>query len=65
MITPMQSPCITLGGHISIGGGEGGKRMLAGDWHWTGACCARAGWVTGGDGVVVVVRNMQYKELST
>ena len=43
-----------LGGHISIGGGEGGKGMLAGDWRRTGACCARTGWVTGGDGVVEV-----------
>ena len=43
-----------LGGHISIGGGEGGRGMLAGDWCRTGACCARAGWVVGGDGVVVV-----------
>ena len=41
-----------LGGHISIGGGEGGRGMLAGDWCRTGAC-ARAGWVTDG-GVVVV-----------
>ena len=42
-----------LGGHISIGSGEGGRGMLAGDWRQTGAWCARAGWVTGGDGVVV------------
>ena len=41
-----------LGGYISIGGGEGSKGMLAGDWHQTGACCARAGWVTGRDGIV-------------
>ena len=32
-----------LGGHISIGGGEGGRGMLAGDWCRTGAWCARAG----------------------
>ena len=25
-----------------MGGGEGGKGMLAGDWHRTGTCCARA-----------------------
>ena len=34
--------------------GEGGKGMLAGDWCQTGACSAHAGWVTGGDGVVVM-----------
>ena len=43
-----------LGGQISIGGGEGGRGMLAGDWRRTGAWCARVGWVAGGDGVVVV-----------
>ena len=43
-----------LGGSISISGGEGGKRILAGDWHRTGACCACAGWVTGGDSIVVM-----------
>ena len=31
-----------LGGHIFIGGGEGGRGMLAGDWCQTGACDACA-----------------------
>ena len=41
-----------LGGHISIGSGEGGEGMLAGDWCRTGVCCACADWVTGRDGIV-------------
>ena len=28
---------------LSIGSGEGGRGMLAGDWHRTGACYACAG----------------------
>ena len=28
--------------------------MLAEDWCQTGACCVRAGWVAGGDGIVVM-----------
>ena len=50
-----------LGEHISIGSGEGGKGMLAGDWRRTGVCCARA--VTHGLCVGVITDTLVITEL--